>query len=174
MAEDLYCAEPLRVAQAMRAYPLVSLLFPEVTPASWRTFVRQATRLPTHRGGRIAVTDQRGYCYAIFSYRVARALPAGRALRVSDVVMGRLPGSRLPQAIVAWADRLAGELDTTAVSVDLEDGVVAASDAELLRQSGFRKSGLMLTRILTLSGRTGASQEGPTKGGSPVSDGFEG
>src|SRR4051794_33503541 len=151
VTEDLYRAEPLRVAEAMRVYPLVLLLFPEVTPASWRAFVRKATRLPPHQGGLVAVMDRRGYCHAVFSYRVASALPTGRAVRVSDVVMGRLPGSTLPQAILAWAEQLAGELDASAVSIDLQDGMLAPGDSELLRQSGFRASGLMLTRTLVLS-----------------------
>jgi len=65
--------------------------------------------------------------------------------------MGRLPGSTLPKAILAWAERLAGKLDASAVSIDLGDGMMAPGDAELLRQSGFRASGLMLTRKLVLS-----------------------
>jgi len=146
VTQDLYRAEPLSVAGAMKTYPLVNLLYPEVSPASWRTYVRQATRLPTHQGGLVSVMDRRGYCHGIFSYYVRQALPDGRALQVSDVVMGRLPGSTLSQAIVAWAERLAGELGTDAVSIDLQDGMMTSTDAETLLQSGFRKSGLMLTR----------------------------
>jgi len=146
VTENLYRAEPLSVADATKAFPLVHLLYPEVSPASWRTYVRHATRLPLSRGGLVTVVDRRGYCHAIFSYSVQKVLPVGRALQVSDVVMGRLPGSTLSQAIVAWAERLAGELGTEAVSIDLQDGMMTAADAETLMRSGFRESGLLLTR----------------------------
>lgn len=146
MTENLYRAEPLSVAYAMKAFTLVRVLYPEVSPAVWRTYVRHATRLPLSRGGLVTVEDRRGYCHAIFSYRVRTVLPVGRALQVSDMVMGRLPGSTLSHAIVAWAERLAGELGTDAVSIDLQDGMMTAADAETLLQSGFRESGLMLTR----------------------------
>lgn len=146
MTANPYRAEPLSVADAMKAFPLVHLLYPEVSPASWRTYVRHATRFPFSRGGLVSVMDRRGYCHAIFSYRVRTVLPVGRALQVSDVVMGRLPGSTLSQAIAAWAERVAGELGTEAVSIDLQDGMMTAADAKTLLQSGFRESGLMLTR----------------------------
>jgi hypothetical protein len=146
VTQDLYRAEPLSVADAMKAYPLVTMLHPEVSPASWRTFVRCVTRLPLSRGGLITLEDRRGYCHAIFSYRVRTVLPLGRALQMSDLVMGRLPGSTLSQAILAWAERLASELGTDTVSIDVQDGMMTAADAETLSQSGFRESGIMLTR----------------------------
>jgi hypothetical protein len=146
VTENLYRAEPLSVADAMKAFPLVHLLYPEVSPASWRTYVRHANRLPLSRGGLVSVMDWRGYCHAIFSYHVRQALPVGRALQVSDVVMGQLPGSELSQAIVVWTERLAGELGTDAVAIDLHTGMLTTADADTLLQSGFRESGLMLTR----------------------------
>jgi hypothetical protein len=146
VADDTYRAEPLRVAQAKKVYALVSILLPEVTPEAWLAFVRQATHISPRRGGLIAVTDQRGYCHAIFSYRVGQDLAAGRALRVSDVIMGRLPGTTLPRAVVACAERLAADLDSATVLIDLPDSMMASGDAELLSRAGFQASGLVLTR----------------------------
>lgn len=144
--DEVYRAEPLRTAQAERVYPLVSILYPEVTPEAWRQFVRRATRVPRHRGGLMAIRDSRGYCHAVFSYRVGDDLAAGKALRVGDVVMGRLPGVTLPRALVACAERLAAELDSGAVSIDLRESMIAPRDRAVLREAGFDESGFILTR----------------------------
>jgi hypothetical protein len=144
--DDLYRAEPLRASQAEQVYPLVSLLHPGVTPEEWRQFVRRATRMDRHRGGLMAIRDRRGYCHAVFSYRVGDILASGRSLRVSDVVMGRLPGVNLPQALVTCAERLAAELDSAAISIDLEESMVSPRDREALQRAGFDASGLILTR----------------------------
>jgi len=146
LIENLYLAEPLRASQAERVYALVSLLHPRVTPEDWRRFVRRATRVPRDRGGLMAIRDRRGYCHAVFSYRVGNELAAGRSLRVSDVVMGRLPGVTLPRALVACAERLAVELDSTAISIDLEASMVAPEDRDVLLLAGFDATGLVLTR----------------------------
>jgi hypothetical protein len=134
---------------SQKVYALISILLPDVTPDAWLRFVRQATRLSPHRGGLIAVMDQRGCCHAIFSYRVGQDLAAGRALRVSDVVMGRLPGTTLPRAVVACAERLAAALESETVLIDLDDSVMETGDADVLRQAGFQASGLVLTRRIT-------------------------
>lgn len=146
MIENLYRAEPLRSSQADAVFPLVSLLHPGIAREDWQRFVRRATRLPRHRGGLMAIRDRRGYCHAVFSYRVGDDLAAGRSLRVSDVVMGRLPGVTLPRALVTCAERLAAELDSGAISIDLEQSMIAPQDREALRQAGFDASGVILTR----------------------------
>jgi hypothetical protein len=147
VVEDLYEAEPLRAAQAATVYPLVSLLHPEVTPHAWRRFVREASRLPRHRGGLMAIRDRRGCCHAVFSYRIGDDLAAGRSLRVSDVVMGRLPGVTLPRALVTCAERLANEFESSAISIDLQQSMIAPGDRAALREAGFDASGVVLTRI---------------------------
>ena len=76
-------------------------------------------------------------------------MAAGRALRVSDVVMGRLPGTTLPRAVVACAERLAADLESDTVLIDLDDSVMETGDADVLRQAGFQASGLVLTRRIT-------------------------
>ena len=146
MLDDVYRAEPLRTAEAGRVYPLVNILYPEVTPEAWRLFVRRATRFPRHRGGLMAIRDSRGYCHAVFAYRVGDDLAAGKALRVSDVVMGRLPGVTLPRALVTCAERLAAELESGAVSIDLRESMIAPRDRAMLREAGFDESGVILTR----------------------------
>ena len=146
MLDDVYRAEPLRTAEAGRVYPLVNILYPEVTPEAWRLFVRRATRFPRHRGGLMAIRDSRGYCHAVFAYRVGDDLAAGKALRVSDVVMGRLPGVTLPRALVTCAERLAAELASSAVSIDLRESMIAPRDRAMLREAGFDESGVILTR----------------------------
>ncbi len=122
------------------------MLHPDLTEREWRTYVRRASRCAPASGGLMAITDERGYCHAIFSYRIGERMGKGRSLRVSDVVMGRLPGVTLPQALIACAERLAAEHGGPDVAIDLDRSMLAPRDSEALAAVGFEASGLVLTR----------------------------
>jgi hypothetical protein len=146
--DELYQAEPLRAREAEGVYPLVSLMHPEMTLEAWRQFVRRSTRVPRSCGGLVAIRDRRGYVHAVFAYRFGETLQSGRALRITDIVMGRLPGGTLPRALIACAERLADELGSPCVTLDVLEDAVGAADRESLREAGFTPSGLVMTRRL--------------------------
>lgn len=151
MPTALYRAEHIGPAQMRRGYMLVSMLNPDITPQDWRRFARCAARGPRERGGLIAILDPRGYCHAIFSYRMGESLAAGRSLRVADVVMGRLPGNTLPQAVIACAEALAAQYGGLSIHIDLMNSMLSREDGDLLRAAGFEESGRILTRSAAAS-----------------------
>ncbi|MBZ6078804.1 hypothetical protein [Microvirga puerhi] len=158
MISEIYQVERIGRSNADRIYALISLLHPNVTWKAWQRFVRQAARLPRRVGGLVAVQDQRGCCHAIFSYRVAEAVAGGAVLWISDVVIGRLPGATLPKAIINFAEGLADELGSSAILMDLPHEMIAPGDAEILAQTGFHASGVVLTRRLQQAHPVGATR----------------
>lgn len=142
----MFRAEPLGLAQSGRGYALVRMLHPDLTEREWRNYVRRASRSAPARGGLMAIIDERGYCHAVFSYRIGNRIGTGRSLRVSDVIMGRLPGVTLPQALIACAEKLATEHGGPDVTIDLDRSMLTPHDSEALAAAGFEVSGLMLTR----------------------------
>lgn len=148
----MFRAEPLGPAQWGRGYALVRMLHPDLTERDWRSYIRRAARRSP--GGLMAICDARGYCHAIFSYRIGERIGKGRLLRVSDVVMGRLPGATLPKALIACAEKLAEEHGGTDVAIDLDHSMLAPRDSEALAQAGFEPSGFVLTRTTRVTGGT--------------------
>ena len=146
MIEGAYHARIVGAAEARSAFALINLHHPEVTLELWRDFVRRAGRRPRHRGGLVAISDRRGYVHAVFAYHVNNDLRSGTALRVSDVVMGRLPGGNLPAAILACVEALARELRTGCIHVDFIDSTLAPPDRDALRLAGFSSSGILFSR----------------------------
>ena len=148
MSEDVYKAWILDAGAARAAFPLISLEHPDLTFRLWHDFVRSANRGPRHRKGLVAIGDRRGTIHAVFSYEVCESLSASTALRVRDVVMGRLPGGTLPRAALSCIARLAGEFASSTVQIDFLDGALSPHDRALLAESGFRPSGTMFSRTV--------------------------
>ncbi len=148
MGDGAYQARLLRPDEARAAYPLVSLEHPEITLDLWRAFARRANRGGHQRRGLVAITDRRGTIHAVFAYQVESSLSAAAALRVSDIVMGRLPGGTLPRATLACIDRLAGELGSADVRIDFLKGALAPQDRATLAEAGFTTSGVNFSRAL--------------------------
>ena len=148
MSEGLYHARLLRADEARAAYPLVSLEHPDVTLERWRDFVRRANRGARRQRGLVAIVDRRGTIHAVFAYHVVDNLPSSTALRVSDIVMGHLPGDTLSRATLACIDRLASELGSACVQIEFLEGVLAPQDRAALGEAGFRTNGVNFSRIL--------------------------
>jgi hypothetical protein len=161
MDEEFYQAKALRAEEARAAFPLISLEHPDVTLGLWRDFVRRANRGPRRSRGLIAISDARGIIHAVFAYQVVDDLRSPAALRVSDVVMGRLPGGPLPKATLACIARLAGEFASPTVRIDFLEGALAPDDCALLRESRFRPTGIIFSRMIAPGGGASSEPAGP-------------
>lgn len=146
MAESFYCATPLRVDDAAAAFPLVNMLHPDLTMELWRKFVRSATRLSPRRAGVMAIRDRRSYIHALFAYRVDDDVTHGHLLRLTLLVMGRLPGGVLTQAIIARAEELAAEFGGASIALDVAIDGLSSADFEAVRGAGFQTGGVVLIR----------------------------
>jgi hypothetical protein len=145
MVEDVYHARALCAREARAAFALVSLGRPEVTLARWRAFVRRSERSSCRRRGLVAVSDRRGIIHALFTYEVSDGLTAS-SLRVSEIVVARLPGGKLPEAALAFVERLAREFASPNVQIEFGGASLSACDSAILARSGFRPTGTMFSR----------------------------
>lgn len=146
MAESFYRATALRPEEAAAAFPLANMLHRDLTIGQWRRFVRNVTRPASRRAGVIAVRDRRSYIHALFVYRVEDDVAHRHVLRLTHLIMGRLPGGVLAQSIVAHAERLAASLGDLAIALDASIDGLTRADYQAIRRAGFATGGVVLTR----------------------------
>jgi hypothetical protein len=117
--QDLFNAAPLPPAQARLAYPLVRMFDPSVSLEAWLAHARRIARRKPEHGGMIAVRDSREILHAVFTYSVDRDFRRGACLRVTDLIVGRLPGALVNGAVLGAAHDLAGELGCRTILIDV-------------------------------------------------------
>jgi hypothetical protein len=124
---DLFHVAPLAPNEARLAYPLVRMFDPTVTLAGWLSHVRRVVRRKPELGGIMGVRDRRGVLHALFSYHLDRDLRFGCCLRISDLIVGRLPGALVNGAVVAGAQELAERFGCDALLIDVPTPPAEAS-----------------------------------------------
>lgn len=125
--QSLFHAERLLPHQAHLAYPLIRLAHPSVTLEQWLGFARRMGRRKSGRAGVVMIRDKRGYIHGLFCFDVDRDYRNRLRMRVRDVVLGRLPGNALTQAIADRAEELAQSLrcDTLLIDISLPSSDLA-------------------------------------------------
>ena len=134
---DIFCSTPLRSGNLRRAYPLVHLFDPRLDLPSWTTYAKSIIRQSSRIGGLRAIEDGRGYIHAVFAYGVRQDLRHRKLMRVSDVVIGHLPGQILARTLLDSIGVIARDLDCNRVMVELGEGSPAR---ETLQKAGFAPS----------------------------------
>ena len=140
LADDLFEATTILPEQARQVYPLVRLFHPAMSLDQWLAFSRWWARMPPHQGGLLAIKDRRGYVHAIFSYRVDFHLRHGPVLRLSDLIVGRLPGQIIDLAVVRKAEWLAFGVGCRVVVFELtqsKDGNIDPANRSALEKAGY-------------------------------------
>ena len=79
---------------------------------------------------------------------VVEDLVHGLCLRVTDVVIGLLPGSILPRSIVSCAERLASEFRSRSIAIDATDDVLSVIDMNCLKKPDFSPALVLLRQAL--------------------------
>lgn len=118
IVDEMFEATAMAPQQARKAFPLVWHSHPHLTFDQWMAFIRRRSRRSPRRAGIVAVQDRRGYVHAIFFYCVDYHLQRSATLRVTNVVVGRLPGKIIDRAIVRSAERLAKEMGCRSLVFD--------------------------------------------------------
>jgi hypothetical protein len=137
--------------EARFAYPIVRLTFPDVTLSQWLYFARAAIRQSRKRGGLIALRDLRDHTHALFRYRVEHDLPLLAILKVSTIVVGRLPGQALEAALIESFDSLARQNGCQAICLELATGDRLGERGKALQLSGYLPYGELVLRAATIS-----------------------
>jgi len=121
---------------ALRAWPLVQSSRPAARLEDWRVYAAALGRRVDKTAGLVAVEDERGYIHALFAWHVHRAIGHPRELRVSDLVVGNLPGRELAQSIVIAIRRVATTTRADSVLVEIGDRQLAP---DALLSNGFER-----------------------------------
>ncbi|MFN3888800.1 MAG: hypothetical protein ACK4MV_00275 [Beijerinckiaceae bacterium] len=143
-AEPLFKTTPVDRRVALRAWPLVQISHPGVTREEWVSYAVSAGRRLGKTGGVIAIEDARGYIHALFAWHVVRTVSHRRAMRVTDMVVGALPGRHLAETIVAAIREVADQADADSVLIEIGDRQLAP---DTLLSDGFEQFVLHCMRI---------------------------
>jgi hypothetical protein len=157
--KQLFHSHILQAGDARFAYPLVQLTFPGVTLSEWLEFARAATRLPAKKGGLMAVRDARHHVHALFRYRVERDLPFPNILKVSNLIVVRLPGRALGTALIESFDELASISRCQAISLEL---VTSSRRGETGQELQLSEAGFLPYTISVLRRQAKLRQFGPS------------
>ncbi len=111
-------ALPMAVRDAKDAYPLIYLHDASVSLSEWLNFARRRCRQPAGRTGMIAIRDRRGITHAIFVYRIDIDLHARKQLCLNNLVVARMPGSSIDDAILTSANALAARHACKTISLE--------------------------------------------------------
>ncbi len=106
------------VRDAKDAYPLIYLHDASISLSEWLNFARRRCRQPAGRTGMIAIRDRRGITHAIFVYRIDIDLRARKQLCLNNLVVARMPGSTVDEAILTSANALAARHACKTISLE--------------------------------------------------------
>ncbi|WP_198411861.1 hypothetical protein [Microvirga flavescens] len=117
--QDLFHVAPLSPKEAHLAYPLVRMFDPAVTLQNWLAFVRRLARRKPGQGGLMAVRDRRGVMHALFAYAVCQDRRSNACLRITDLIVSRLPGEEVNARVLSGVQELADEFGCREVLIDV-------------------------------------------------------
>jgi hypothetical protein len=137
LQNEFFKAIPLERQEARRAYPLVRLFHPALSLDQWLHYAQTSIRKSS---GLLTIQDSRGYIHAAFTYSVDGRIARGPVLRVTELMVGRLPGNLVNHAIMDGIERLAGETGSEAIEIFLPSAIEYAVDPAwraALMEAGF-------------------------------------
>lgn len=129
---------------ALRIWPLVQIAHPGVPQDEWLAYAKAIGRRRGKAGGAVAIEDARGYIHALFAWHVNRTITRRKAMRISDLVVGALPGRPLAAAIVAAIRSVASDAGADSVMVEIGDRQLPP---DALLSDGFEQFALNCLRI---------------------------
>jgi hypothetical protein len=136
----------MRAAEVRLAYPVVQLKFPGVTLSQWLDFARMAARPANKKSGLVAVRDSRKQIHAVFRYRIEKDLQFQVVLKISNLIIARLPGRGLGAAVIEIVDALARESRCQAVSLELTGENEHGETGQSLRSTGYSANAVSVLR----------------------------
>jgi len=152
LPDPLFKTTPVDRRVALRAWPLVQISHPGVTLEEWLSYAVAAGRRLGKNGGVVAIEDARGYIHALFAWNVVRTVAHRRAMRVTDMVVGALPGRQLAETIVTAIREVAEQASADSVLIEIGDRQLAP---DTLLSEGFEQFVMNCMRIRRASESVG-------------------
>lgn len=129
---------------ALRAWPLVQISHPGVSLDDWLSYAIATGRRLGKNGGVVAIEDSRGYIHALFAWHVVRTVSHRRAMRVTDLIVGALPGRPLAETIVNAIRDIADQANAESVLIEIGERQLAP---DALLSGGFEEFALHCMKI---------------------------
>ena len=138
----------LTESDASNALALVHVVRPLMTEDDWVAFV---TRMRGRGAGVVGITDERGYLYGLFSYRVTESLKYGWSLNVDDIVIAGLPGVKsirqaLTESIEDLSERFRCEHTVVSAAIDVSQKNVLIAPLTSFRDEGYVATGMWVSK----------------------------
>jgi hypothetical protein len=129
---------------ALRAWPLVQISHPHVSLEDWLSYAIASGRRLGKNAGVVAIEDSRGYIHALFAWHVVRTVSHRRAMRVTDLIVGALPGRPLAETIVDAIRVIADQAKADSVLIEIGERQLAP---DALLSGGFEEFALHCMKI---------------------------
>ena len=136
---SIFLAAPLKAGAIRQAFPLAKLFNPDLDLASWSGYARSFTSRSAQLAGLQMLQDQRGYVHALFAYTIGQDLLRRRLLRITDLVIGLLPGMALVETLLETFSDLALKYGCDNVMVELSPSSPARA---ALQSAGFNQTAI--------------------------------
>src|ERR1700688_297393 len=120
-----------------KAGPLARHLHPALSLDQWLHYAQTSIRKPC---GVVTIQDPRDCIHAAFVYTIDARIARGPLLRITELMVGRLPGSLVNHAIMESIKRLACETGSEVIEITLPSALEYAVDPAwrtALTEAGF-------------------------------------
>ena len=149
---NYYALHWLKPSEWAQAYPLVRMVHPHWSLAHWhkraRILARSKARPPgtTHPDGLIAVQDRRGIIHGLLVCRLEQDLTGAKYIRISDVMLARLPGTQLDEAILDGLVHICTEYHCSGLLLDMPASGGNGLSQNVLDKYHFAPCGIIYSR----------------------------
>ena len=151
-----YDVRPLNLDQVPQAYPVVSILDPDLGPDQWSSYAIDLLTWSDGTGQRsiLTVQNEQNHIFGLSIYCVKPDLRQGRILEIENFAVVDVIGNRAPARILLAAlEKIAREQACSCVSISLLNPLMRRwlrsrkkPAMDLFREAGFRGEQLRLRK----------------------------
>ena len=145
---NYYSLHWLKPSEWAQAYPLVRMVHPEWTLEQWHKRARRLSRAKTEPDGLLAVRDLRGIVHGLLSCHTEQDFSGHKYIRISDLMLARLPGAQIDAAILDGIVRICTEHQCAALMLDIPStgDVHLSLNKDVLSKYRFEPRGVVYSR----------------------------
>lgn len=158
--DSAYDVRPLNLDQVPQAYPVVSILDPDLSPDQWSSYAIDLLTWPNGTGQRniLTVQNEQNHIFGLSIHWVKPDLRQGRILEIENFAVVDVIGNRAPARILLAAlEEIAREQGCSCVSISLLNPLMRRwlrsrkqPAMDLFREAGFRGEQLRLRKCFHL------------------------
>ncbi|HSR70781.1 MAG TPA: hypothetical protein VLL72_00240 [Kiloniellales bacterium] len=162
---DAILIRPLAASQIAQAFPVLSVVDPQLTAAQWQDYAGAVVENGAAGGrtGILTAQSEEGCIYALSGHTLKPDLHEGRILEIENFAVAALLGNLVPaRLLLEGLETLARERECSCVVLSLLNPLMrkwlrerSNPAIELFRSAGFRGEQLRLRKCFQAAGATG-------------------